>query len=128
VTRAVLLWVVLGLWVVAMAASAMAWTLEPTGDSFTRGLNRLMGFLGGQIVASILARAAWILARPFQKGSSERWFGRIPAWWSVALLVLIAGLIVYANISDPASADDATTPPATAPVTIAPTDDGYGLD
>jgi hypothetical protein len=47
---------------------AFALTAEPTGDGFTRGLNRLTGFVGWQAAGMILALIAWLSARALPKG------------------------------------------------------------
>lgn len=87
------IWIVLALWAGAMGLSGLALTAEPTGDGFTRGLNRLSGFVGWQAAALILALIAWLSARPLPKGDRLRWLARAPGVWGGVLIVGVAILI-----------------------------------
>lgn len=88
-----LIWVVLALWGVAMVASGLSLAAEPVGDGFTRGMNRVIGLLGWQLAASVLAFVAWIVARPLPRGTVLRWLAHVPGWWCVVLLVGMVGLV-----------------------------------
>lgn len=81
--------VLLILWVLCMAASAASLALEPTGDSFTRGLNRVIWMLAFQIAACLLAIPLWLHSR--QEVGLARWIARLPG---VLALALGAGLAV----------------------------------
>lgn len=114
------IWIVLGLWAVAMALSGLALTAEPTGDGFTRGLNRVTGFVGWQVPGLILAVVAWLASRPLPRGDLLRWLGRVPGWWTMFLVVAITALIVgssiVANRPPPVTAPPVPSPPVTAPL------------
>jgi hypothetical protein len=92
--RAVI-WVILGIWALAMALSVLALVAEPTGDGFTRGLNRLTGFIGWQTAGMIAALAAWLSARRLEAGDRLRLIARVPAYWALLLVLGIAILIAY---------------------------------
>ena len=81
--------VVLGLWGLAMALSVLALLEPPTGDGFTRGMNRITGFLGWQFAAGIAAIVLWVGLRAVPKGDPRRWLGRVPGWWSMVLFGLV---------------------------------------
>ena len=111
------IFVVLGLWALAMVLSGLAMTEEPTGDGFTRGLNRVSGFVGWQAAGLILALTAWLASRPLEKGDTLRWMARVPGWWAILVLVGLGVLIAISawSASRPPPAVD--TPPPAAPVT-----------
>ena len=83
--------VLLGLWSGLQIASILWRNLTvPTGDGFTRGMNRLSGILGFQGVAAILALSLFVLAR--RSGLAQTW--RIIATVPFALTTLsILGLV-----------------------------------
>ena len=83
------IWTLLALWLGAMGLSALALTAEPVGDGFTRGLNRITGFLSWQMAAAILAPILWLAVRPLPRGDRLRWMGRLPAWWALGVLLLV---------------------------------------
>lgn len=97
-----LLWGALALWALAYGASlwALFWT-EPNGDGFTRGLNRVAGFMGWQLLAAFLAVVAWAAGRRAEVTTPIRWLSRVPTFLAAALGVFIAGVIVMANVSKP---------------------------
>ncbi|WP_425416976.1 hypothetical protein [Oricola indica] len=70
---------------------------EPTGDSFTRGLNRVTGFLGWQLAAGLVAVPVFFLGRGHPRGSGLRWASRLPAAAALALVLAIVGFIVWGN-------------------------------
>jgi hypothetical protein len=85
------LWVLLALWLAAFAGSFIAFALiEPTGSSFTRGMNRVGAFFGWQAAAISLAVVLWWRARqlPLEKG--PHWLARVP----ILLAALLVGAIV----------------------------------
>ena len=115
--------VLLLIWAVVFVLSiALAWLQEPTGDGFTRGLNRLGVFFGWQGVALAIAVIAWLMGRGVDyERPRSRWLTRIPAIIHASMVVLIVGLVVILRFSKPPA--DPVTPPgpptATAPA-VAP--------
>jgi uncharacterized membrane protein YhaH (DUF805 family) len=91
-------WILMILWVGAMGLSGLALTAEPTGDGFTRGLNRIMTFLSWQLGGAIIALGLWIAVQPVPKGDLYRWIGRGPGWWALLLLAVFVGFIAYGVI------------------------------
>lgn len=89
----VAIWIALALWAGAVGLSLLALTAEPTGDGFTRGLNRVTGFLGWQSAAALLALVLWLLSLRLPKGAGLRWLARGPGWWAMLLLLLVAAWI-----------------------------------
>jgi len=87
-TRALLLMVLMALWLAAYGYSVYyGLRTDPTGDGFTRGLNRVTGFLGWQGVAGILAFACFGVGRSFPKGSDIRRISAVPLGMAVALIL-----------------------------------------
>lgn len=101
-SRPILTRILLVLWAAAVAMSLWyLFMVEATGDGFTRGLNRLTGFLGWQLVAAILAGSIWWTGRGLARGRPLRWASRVPGLLVLALVVLIAGMILWARLADP---------------------------
>ena len=112
-----LAWILLAIWLAAYSWSFAAFfIIEPSGDGFTRGLNRLSHFFGWQIGAGLIAIIIWQLARAFQRGSAGRWLGRLPIALGALLLIATASLIAWARFSKPALNTD-YVPDETRPVT-----------
>lgn len=72
-------------------------TTEATGDGFTRGFNRIAGFLLWQFAAGIVSVPAYLTGRAHPRGSPVRWISRLPLAVSVLLLVAMVGLILIAR-------------------------------
>ncbi|MEL7027306.1 MAG: hypothetical protein AAGO57_08790 [Pseudomonadota bacterium] len=88
---------ILTFWVLAFGWSVFgSWAMEPTGDGFTRGSNRLVNFLGWQAIATCLALAAFGVGRAWPKGSGTRVVSRLPLWLACALAIGLAAYIGYA--------------------------------
>ncbi len=99
-----LFWGLFGLWAVAYLGSiVVVQVTEPTGDGFTRGLNRITAFLGWQIFAAVLAVIVWIAGNSLPKGSQLRLVSRIPAILAAVLMMVVAGVILFVGAR--------TTPP-----------------
>ncbi|MFV0515077.1 MAG: hypothetical protein ACK5MY_15835 [Jhaorihella sp.] len=102
------------LWLAAYGASLAALLLlEPTGDGFTRGLNRVSSFVTWQLVAGLIGIGVWLAGRGLPRGSPARWFSRVPALLALLLALAIAGLIGWVNLTRPAPLSDPAPPPAT---------------
>jgi hypothetical protein len=56
-------------------------------------MNRITGAVSWQMAAAVLAPILWLGVRPLPRGDLLRWLGRVPAWWALAVLVLILGWI-----------------------------------
>lgn len=74
-----------------MGLSIVAMGAEPDGSGFTRGMNRITGFLGWQMAAAVTALALWVGVRPLPRGDKLRRLGRVPGWWALALVLLVVG-------------------------------------
>ena len=115
-TRRVL-WIGLGLWALAFAASFLSFVVvEPTGDGFTRGLNRVTSFLGGQIGAGLIGIVLWVVGNGLERGTWPRRASRVPVAVFGLLVAAIVGLILYVNLSKPAPIE---VPPAKPPTATA---------
>lgn len=87
------------LWVGLYAASFAAYMLtEPTGDSFTRGANRLAVFAGWQLAAALVAGALWFVGRSAYPRGWQRWAMRVPLLLALILFSIPVFLIAYAWI------------------------------
>ena len=110
-TRLSWLWILLALWAGLYAASfLLAHHTAPTGDSFLRGINRLMVFFQYQIAAGVAAMAVWWRGRSLARGSWQRWLSRVPVGMALALVLLVVGLILYANLQKPGQTDHVPDP------------------
>ena len=91
----VLLLVLGGLWIIAYlwSISILIWT-EPTGDSFTRGLNRVAGFFGWQFGAAALGLVIFLTGRRLAKGGL-RWLSRVPLLLGALPILFVLGLLIY---------------------------------
>ncbi len=107
--------ILLVLWIGTMALAGFALLQDPTGDGFTRGLNRIMGFLSWQLAGAILALGLWIGTRGLPKGDVLRRFGRVPGWWSLGLLGIVLIWIAIGVIGAEMGRSNAieAAPPAT---------------
>ncbi len=124
-SRRTLVIVLLLVWLAMLAWSVIgARITPPTGDGFTRGLNRLALFMGWQAAAGVLGLVIFAGGRGLPRG----WLRRL-TWAPLGLAgLLVAGivaLIVWARINSwmhrPA-ADVAPPAAVTEPVAPTPTD------
>jgi hypothetical protein len=86
-----------------------------TGDSFTRGLNRVTGFFGWQAVAAVLAVGVWTMGNRFPTGSLGRRASRAPAAAAGLIAAGILGIVLYASLVNPRSTPDQPVKPPTVP-------------
>lgn len=91
-TKRTLLWSLFALWLLTYGWSFVVYqTTDPTGDSFTRGLNRISNFLGWQVAAAIVGVPVWFLGRMHSKASIASWFTRLPLMLAALLVVIPLG-------------------------------------
>jgi len=83
--------------ILAMAYPALT---APTGDGFTRGLNRITAFFGFQGVAGILAITLAIQSFQHRTKLSRIWriFAAVPITVAALLLLAVLGLILSAQL------------------------------
>jgi magnesium-transporting ATPase (P-type) len=92
-TKRTLLWSLFALWLLTYAWSFVVFqTTEPTGSSFTRGLNRISNFLGWQVAAAVIGVPVWLFGRMYEKTSIAGWFIRLPLVLAGLLVVIPLGL------------------------------------
>lgn len=73
----------------------LLFTMESTGDGFTRGMNRVTGFLGWQMAAAAVGLVCFMLSRGQPKGSLLHKAGAAPLVVALALLALGAAIILW---------------------------------
>jgi len=98
-TRKLLLMALLALWVAAFGYSIIFAATTPTsGDGFTRGMNRITGFLGWQGVAGTLAFACWGVGWSFERGLGIRRISTVPLGMALLVILAIIGWTVVAMV------------------------------
>ena len=104
------------LWLAAYAASFWGLLmLEPTGDSFLRGANRVTAFFGWQTAAGLVGIVLWLTGRSLPRGSPARWLSRVPALLALLLALAVVGLIAWVNFAKPPPMTEPPANPVTAP-------------
>ena len=94
--------ILFGIWALAYGGSFISFIMaEPTGDGFTRGLNRITNFIGWQFGAGIIAVIIWSFGKHFEAGSKGRWLCRLPVLLALGLVLFVIGIIVFANMAHP---------------------------
>jgi hypothetical protein len=107
---------------------------KPTGDGFTRGLNRLENFLLWQILALALALTILVYGiGRFRERRWWRWLSRLPMLGEAALVLFVAGTFVFVgqNRKSEAALYQAESPKttvATAPGLVRPILDNESTD
>lgn len=115
-----------GAWIVIFVLSfVLAKSTTPTGDGFTRGLNRVSVFFSWQAVALVVAFVAWLAGlRQFADSARWRWISRLPVLGQLALITFGVGMFVFFawfNKPDAAGINLPTTQPVSSPAqTVAP--------
>jgi hypothetical protein len=97
--------VLAAVWAVLFAASFGAmWLIDPVGDGFTRGLNRVTAFLGWQTAALAvsLAAAAAVLRLPRPRERRILAAGLLPLAFSGLVALSFVALFGYAILIKPA--------------------------
>ncbi len=110
-TRRNIGWMIFALWGLIYISSILL-LVDFSGDGRTldRGLNRLSDFVSWQIGAGIIALIVWWFGGFFERKSLGRRVFRVPAFLALALVVLVAGAIVWANFQRPASVEVSSSP------------------
>ena len=102
-------------WLALMVASVIVPPMiEPTGDGFTRGLNRLGFLLLFQVGAAVLAVFLFVVARG-EARRGRRWLMRLPIIWVGLVALGIIGLMLWARFHTPPGVDTLPDRPVTAP-------------
>jgi len=84
-------WLALALWAGVFTYSLWVYqTTPPLGDGFARGLNRVSGFLGWQVLAALLAFAVFRAGRGLPAGTA---LARIRLCPMALALLMVAGLV-----------------------------------
>jgi len=92
----------LALWAAAWGYSfVFALSTVAQGDGFTRGLNRIAGFLGWQGVAGMFAFACWGVGRGFSIGSGIRRISAVPLGLALALVIVVLGVVFWSWLGHP---------------------------
>jgi len=73
-------------------------SIDPTGDGFTRGLNRVTGFLLWQFAAAGLSIPVFFIGRAYERGSAMRWISRVPLVLAITLGLAIAAIVLWARV------------------------------
>lgn len=91
-------WLISAIWLTLVAASFIYLALTPATDiGFTRGLNRLMGFLYWQGGAFIAAVAAFVVAWNVAGGTrTDKLIGYFPLGAMIAFYVIVMTIAVVA--------------------------------
>ena len=110
----------LAVWTALFSLSfILLFTLEPTGDGFTRGLNRIGAFLTWQGFALVVAIIALLAGRGLGRDTPGlRWLCRTPAIIQVLMALLLVGVILFARFSTPAVEPFIPPGPVTAPAEV----------
>ncbi|PKP85389.1 MAG: hypothetical protein CVT80_02835 [Alphaproteobacteria bacterium HGW-Alphaproteobacteria-2] len=98
-----LFWLLAALWALLWGGSfAAVWLTEPTGDGFTRGLDRLARFAGLQAAAGMTAVPLWLGGRRrFPRGTAPRWLSRVPLLLAALLLGFVIAVTLWAMLQPP---------------------------
>lgn len=116
-TRSRLVNTILVIWAALFVLSfVLPLVLEPTGDGFTRGLNRVGAFIACQGFAMAIALATWLSGFGFSREESRsRWLSRVPAIIHLVMIGLVIGLILIIRFAGSAIEVSVPAGPATAP-------------
>ena len=107
----------LAVWAATFVAAFLAFSLTaPSGDGFTRGLNRIGAFLGWQAAAGTLGLVLALVSRPLPPGRLRR-LALLPLGLFLAGVLAIVAAVAWANLTRPG-----TLPPPGE--TTAPSPDG----
>jgi hypothetical protein len=107
-------------WIVLFALSfVLTKSTTPTGDGFTRGLNRVSVFFSWQALALVVAIVTWLTGlRQFAGSARWRWLSRLPVMGELVLVafgVAVFGYFAWFNKPDATEANVPPTKPVTSP-------------
>jgi len=95
-----LVWSLLMVWLLLFAGSFFVFALvPPDGDGFTRGANRVLGFVLIQVAAGFIGTAAWLMRKVFPAGSWRRWVACLPAGLFSLLILSLVLVVVWARLA-----------------------------
>jgi ABC-type sugar transport system permease subunit len=98
----VILFAAIVVWASLFAFSIIAGVSEePTGDGFTRGMNRTAVFVKWQAAAFVVSLMSFFMTRKKQDDLSAtlRFVGKAPLYAHGAVLVFVVGAVVYAVLA-----------------------------
>ncbi|MGR3321704.1 MAG: hypothetical protein ACU0DK_07220 [Pseudooceanicola sp.] len=122
-SRILIFWCLLALWVLLLALSVIVPANTPPADfGFTAGLNRVMLFFQFQIGAFFVGIMLWFVAAGLEQ-RRLKWLGRAPALLALAFVGLLVVFVIYANLTKPAPQGPVVTPAGPAP-SAAPAETG----
>jgi hypothetical protein len=86
-------------WILAFGYAFVHFAVtEPSGDGFVRGANRVLGFLGWQGIAGMIAIAIWGVGRAWPTGHPARRLSLVPIAIALMLVSGLLGLIAWARL------------------------------
>jgi len=93
--RIFLLMALMALWLAAYVYSIIFLLTTPVeGDGFSRGMNRITGFLGWQGVAGVLAFGCWAVGWGFPRRTGIRRISAVPLGMALAIVLLVIGWVM----------------------------------
>lgn len=115
--KPVLVWLFFTFWAATYIMSLWAlFMTDPTGDGFTRGLNRLTSFVGWQAFSAFWALNVWLATRNLILGA-PLWLTRLPGLLALGLILLIASSLAWEWLSKPGPTPGLLRPvPTTVPM------------
>ncbi|MBT8459785.1 MAG: hypothetical protein HKP37_12650 [Boseongicola sp.] len=88
-------------WVIAFGYAFFTFAeTAPSGDGFTRGMNRITSYLGWQGIAGMIAIALVSIGRGWPKGSAVRRMSGVPLLLAILHVAAILGIILWARASN----------------------------
>lgn len=87
-------------WVFAVGYAFFSFaTTNPSGDGFTRGMNRVTAYLGWQGAAGMISFALFAVGRGWPKGSAVRRMSVFPLAIAFLHVAAILGVVLWARTS-----------------------------
>ncbi len=96
-SRALLLMGLLVLWLAAYGYSVVVLVTTRPLPAAVPGSGPMVGFLGWQGIAGMVAFACWGVGRSFPRGSGIRRVAAVPIVMALALVLVMSGLAVLAG-------------------------------